>query len=61
MTPSEPTVRLRPMTAEEFPIFVAETKAEYAHDIEEHGGQTHTAALQKAEPRRPRGAVARRR
>jgi ribosomal protein S18 acetylase RimI-like enzyme len=37
------------MTADEYPIFVAATKAEYAHDIEEHGGQTRAAALQKAE------------
>lgn len=37
------------MTADEFPPFVAATKAEYAHDIEVHGGHTHDAALQKAE------------
>jgi GNAT superfamily N-acetyltransferase len=42
-------MRLRPMTADEYPIFVAATKAEYARDIEEHGGQTRAAALQKAE------------
>ena len=37
------------MTAEEFPAFVAESKAGYAHDIEVHGGQTREAALAKAE------------
>lgn len=49
MTPSEPTLRLRPMTPAEFPAFVAASKAGYAHDIEVHGGQTHEAAQQKAE------------
>jgi ribosomal protein S18 acetylase RimI-like enzyme len=49
MTPAEPTVRLRPMTAEEFPDFLVASKAGYAHDIEVHGGQTHEAALAKAE------------
>lgn len=47
--PPEPTVRLRPLTAEEFPAFVAVSKAGYAHDIEVHGGQTHEAARAKAE------------
>jgi ribosomal protein S18 acetylase RimI-like enzyme len=37
------------MTAEEFPAFVAASKAEYAHDIEVHGGQTPQAAQAKAE------------
>jgi ribosomal protein S18 acetylase RimI-like enzyme len=37
------------MTSEEFPAFVAVSKADYAHDIEVHGGQTHEAAQQKAE------------
>ena len=49
MTPPEPTVRLRPITDEEFPAFVAESKAGYAHDIEVHGGQTRDAAQEKAE------------
>jgi ribosomal protein S18 acetylase RimI-like enzyme len=49
MMPPEPTVRLRPITAEEFPAFLAVSKAGYAHDIEVHGGQTHEAAQQKAE------------
>jgi ribosomal protein S18 acetylase RimI-like enzyme len=37
------------MTPEEFPAFVAESKAGYAHDIEVHGGQTRQAAQAKAE------------
>lgn len=49
MTATEPTVRLRPITHEEFPAFVAASKAGYAEGIEVHGGQTHKAALQKAE------------
>jgi ribosomal protein S18 acetylase RimI-like enzyme len=49
MSAAEQALRLRPMTPEEFPIFVAATTAEYAHDIEEHGGQTHAAALRKAD------------
>ena len=49
MTATEPTVRLRPITADEFPAFVAASKAGYAEGIEVHGGQTHAAALQKAE------------
>jgi ribosomal protein S18 acetylase RimI-like enzyme len=46
---AEPSVRLRPITAAEFPAFVAASKAGYAEGIELHGGQTHEAALQKAE------------
>lgn len=49
MTPAQATIRLRPITPEEFPAFVAESKAGYAEGIELHGGQTHEAALQKAE------------
>jgi ribosomal protein S18 acetylase RimI-like enzyme len=37
------------MTPEEFPAFVASSKAGYAHDIEVHGGQTREAAIAKAE------------
>jgi len=37
------------MTPEEFPAFVADSKAGYAHDIEVHGGQTREAALAKAD------------
>jgi len=47
--PDAKSLRLRPMTAGEFPAFVAASKAEYASDIEVHGGQTHEAALEKAE------------
>jgi ribosomal protein S18 acetylase RimI-like enzyme len=46
---AEPTVRLRPLTAEEYPAFLAASKAGYAEGIEVHGGQTHEAAQQKAE------------
>jgi GNAT superfamily N-acetyltransferase len=49
MTPAEPSIRLRPILAEEFPAFVAVSKAGYASDIEVHGGQTHEAAREKAE------------
>jgi hypothetical protein len=45
----EPTVCLRPITAGEFPAFVAVSKDGYAEDIEVHGGQTREAAQQKAE------------
>lgn len=46
---AKPSVRLRPLTAAEFPAFVAASKAGYAQGIELHGGQTHEAAQQKAE------------
>ena len=46
---AEPSVRLRPITAAEFPAFVAASKEGYAEGIELHGGQTREAALQKAE------------
>ena len=49
MTATDPTVRLRPITVDEFPAFVTASKAGYAEGIEVHGGQTHEAALQKAE------------
>ena len=49
MTATKPIVRLRPIRADEFPAFVAASKAGYAEGIELHGGQTHEAALQKAE------------
>jgi ribosomal protein S18 acetylase RimI-like enzyme len=49
MTPAAPTVRLRPITAAEFPALVVESKAGYAHDIEVHGGQTRQAAQEKAD------------
>ena len=46
---AEPTVRLRPITDEEFPALLEASKAGYAEGIEVHGGQTREAALQKAE------------
>jgi ribosomal protein S18 acetylase RimI-like enzyme len=46
---AEPAVRLRPLTAAEYPAFLAASKAGYAEGIEIHGGQTHEAAVQKAE------------
>jgi ribosomal protein S18 acetylase RimI-like enzyme len=46
---AEPSVRLRPIAAAEFPAFVTASKAGYAEGIELHGGQTHEAARQKAE------------
>ena len=47
-TPDKPYVRLRPLTAEEFPAFLVASEAGYAEDIEMSGGQTHEAAQQKA-------------
>jgi ribosomal protein S18 acetylase RimI-like enzyme len=47
--PDPQALRLRPILAEEFPAFVAASKAGYASDIEVHGGQTHEAAREKAE------------
>jgi len=47
--PARPTVRLRPLTRAEYPAFLAASKAGYAEGIEIHGGQTHAAAVQKAE------------
>jgi ribosomal protein S18 acetylase RimI-like enzyme len=49
MTDAAPTVRLRPMTADEFSPFVAAAETEYAHDMEVHGGHTHEAAQHKAD------------
>lgn len=49
MTPPAPTVRLRPLTAAEYPDFLVASKAGYAEGIELHGGQTREAARQKAE------------
>lgn len=49
MTATEPSVRLRPITTDEFPAFVTASKAGYAEGIELHGGQTRKAARQKAE------------
>lgn len=46
---ADPAVRLRPISAEEFPAFLVASKAGYAEGIEVHGGQTHEAAQRKAE------------
>jgi ribosomal protein S18 acetylase RimI-like enzyme len=48
MTATEPTVRLRRLTAAEYPAFLVASKAGYAEGIEIHGGQTHEAAQLKA-------------
>lgn len=42
-------VRLRPVTAREFPAWIAASKEGYAEGIESHGGQTHEAAERKAD------------
>ena len=47
--PDPKAIRLRPMTADEFPAFVAASKAGYASDIEVHGGQSRRAAQEKAD------------
>jgi len=49
MAADDPSVRLRPIRAVEFPAFWAASKAGYAEGIEVHGGQSHTAAQQKAD------------
>jgi ribosomal protein S18 acetylase RimI-like enzyme len=43
------TVRLRPLTDAEYGAMVVASKAGYAEAIEQHGGQTHEAAIEKAE------------
>ncbi len=47
--PAEQAVRLRPLTAAEYPAFLVASKAGYAEGIEVHGGQSHEAAQRKAE------------
>ena len=49
MTATGSSVRLRPMSAEEFPAFEAASKAGYADEIESMAGWTREAAQQKAE------------
>lgn len=49
MTSSQATVRLRPITADEFPAFMDASRAGYAGGIELHGGQSHEAAQRKAD------------
>jgi len=48
MTSSDGALRLRPVTADEFPAWIAASKAGYAYGVESHGGQTHEAAQRKA-------------
>jgi ribosomal protein S18 acetylase RimI-like enzyme len=49
MSSSDRALRLRPVTAGEFPDWIAASRAGYAHGIESHGGQTHEAAQRKAD------------
>ena len=48
MSRPAPAVRLRAISADEFPEFRRGVEAGYAEDIEHHGGQTHEAAVEKA-------------
>lgn len=41
-------VRLRPVSAIEFPAWIAESRSGYAHGIEVHGGQAQEEAQRKA-------------
>ena len=49
MTAAQPTVRLRPMRQDEYPGFIAASKAGYAHDMVVHGGMPRAAAEKKSE------------
>lgn len=49
MTSAEATVRLRPVTADEYPAIIAASKAGYAEGIELHGGQDRASAQRKAD------------
>ena len=49
MTDSGPDVSLRPLRADEYPAFVATSKAGYAQAIEEQAGYTAEYARQRAE------------
>lgn len=49
MTPAEPNVRLRPMRPDEYPAFVAASKAGYTHDMVVHGGTLPAIAEKKSE------------
>ncbi len=49
MSSVESTLRLRPVSLDEFPTWIAASKAGYAHGIEHQGGQPHEAAISKAE------------
>jgi len=43
------TLRLRPITPDEYPAMIAATRADYATDIELNGGWTREAAERKAD------------
>lgn len=45
----QPGLRLRPVTADEYPELIAASEADYAYGIEVHGGQSRAAAQRKAE------------
>ena len=49
MDEAQPTVTLRPLTDAEYDAMVAASKAGYAEGIEQHGGLTREAAVQKAD------------
>jgi len=49
MTDAEPTVRLRPMRPDEYPAFIAASKAGYTHDMVVHGGMLSAPAERKSE------------
>jgi ribosomal protein S18 acetylase RimI-like enzyme len=49
MSPAEPAVRLRAMRPEEYPAFIAASKAGYAHDMVIHGDMLPAAAERKSE------------
>ena len=49
MTSPQPAVRLRPMQPDEYPAFVAASKAGYTHDMVVHGGMGRAAAERKSE------------
>lgn len=49
MTTAEPTVRLRPMRPDEYPAFIAASKAGYTHDMVVHGGMLPDAAEKKSD------------
>lgn len=49
MTRAEPTVRLRPMRPDEYPAFIAASRAAYAHDMVVHGDMLPATAERKSE------------
>ena len=49
MTPAERNVRLRPMRPDEYPAFIAASKAGYTHDMVVHGGMLPALAEKKSE------------